>query len=1101
MGVQRKTASQLQALHNFYKKEKYPTPRAMEDFAGALGLTYKQVQDWFVEQRRRDKKENGVLGPSCSTSGYDAVINRNGRKQKKQKSHQELLTANYILKNVFRKGGPFPDKEFDSLPPGPSFHHVGLNNSFSAGQEDQGPIKRRKVSESAVGSHPESNNKAPLRKHGIGKGLMTVWRATNPDAGDLPIGFGLGDKPRKAVTNAGRQKSKLQNARSKIQDKRRAFMQRRVVKYNQDVNHNQPQKEKCELVLGRFISEEELDRVSFLVDDEELEMRELQAGPATHMCCAHLASSGILGCSLCKDVLCKFPPHTVKMKKPICLQPWDSSPETVKKLFKVFHFLYTYAAVVNICPFTLDEFAQAFHDKDSMLLGKIHVALLTVLLSDIEAELTSGFPPHLNKSCNFLALLHSVENQEYSLDFWKRSLNPLTWIEILRQVLVAAGFGSKQGSLRREALNKELNLLVKFGLCAGTLKGELFKILLAQGNNGSKVSELAKSMQIVELNLASTTEELESLIYSTLSSDITLFEKISSCAYRLRMSSFKKDIDDVQSDTEDSGSVDELNDGHTWSSDDFEYDSWNSNLRILKRASNSIMKNNTLIAATEIDESHPGEVWLLGLMESEYSDLTIEEKLNALVALTDLLSSGSSVRMKDSTKVTADYSSSIQLRGSGAKIKRSIVKKPGSYWNQIRPMHCVKEGHSSLNPHSYPVDSSLLFSNIYSDAESSEKAKEATEIGLTNSHPIQSVFLGSDRRYNRYWLFLGPCNVGDPGHRRVYFESSEDGHWEVIDDEEALCALLSVLDDRGKREALLVESLEKLKDPLCRAMSRMMVNHTGMCHTSNSDQSDLDRITEDSYSPISDVDNVSLIETASDSLPSAGAVVIEGGKKGVEQMQKWIRLQAYDSWIWNSFYLNLNVVKYGRRSYIDSLARCESCHDLFWRDERHCKICHLTFELDFDLEERYAIHTATCREKESSNAFPNHKILSSKIQSLKAAIYAIESVMPVDALVGAWRKSAHKLWVRRLRRTSTLTELFQVVADFVGAINEEWLFQCSFPDGLVDKIIASFALMPHTSSALALWLVKLDAIIAPYLDKVQPLKKQDITKRKISGGV
>ncbi|KAI5432322.1 hypothetical protein KIW84_036168 [Lathyrus oleraceus] len=70
--------------------------------------------------------------------------------------------------------------------------------------------------------------------------------------------------------------------------------------------------------------------------------------------------------------------------------------------------------------------------------------LLTLLLSHIEVELSNGFCPHLNKSCNFLALLHSVESQEYSLNVWKRSLSPLTWIEILRQVLVAVGFGSKQ---------------------------------------------------------------------------------------------------------------------------------------------------------------------------------------------------------------------------------------------------------------------------------------------------------------------------------------------------------------------------------------------------------------------------------------------------------------------------------------------------------------------------------------------------------------------------------------------------------------------------------------------------------------------------------
>ncbi|KAI5424270.1 hypothetical protein KIW84_030458 [Lathyrus oleraceus] len=52
----------------------------------------------------------------------------------------------------------------------------------------------------------------------------------------------------------------------------------------------------------------------------------------------------------------------------------------------------------------------------------------------------------LEEATRRFAVLESqeVESQEYSLNVWKRSLNPLTWIEILRQVLVAAGFGSKQ---------------------------------------------------------------------------------------------------------------------------------------------------------------------------------------------------------------------------------------------------------------------------------------------------------------------------------------------------------------------------------------------------------------------------------------------------------------------------------------------------------------------------------------------------------------------------------------------------------------------------------------------------------------------------------
>lgn len=207
---------------------------------------------------------------------------------------------------------------------------------------------------------------------------------------------------------------------------------------------------------------------------------------------------------------------------------------------------------------------------------------------------------------------------------------------------------------------------------------------------------------------------------------------------------------------------------------------------------------------------------------------------------------------------------------------------------------------------------------------------------------------------------------------------------------QALRALLSVLDDRGRQEALLIESLEKREAFLCQAMSSGLVNNTEIRHVAQSDQSELDIVREDSSSPVSDVDNnLALSEIGKESLPSCGAIVLDVGKKGEEQHRMWSRLQEFDAWIWNSFYLNLNAVKHGKRSYLDALARCERCHDLYWRDEKHCKICHTTFELDFDLEERYAVHAATCRGK-GDHLVSKHKILSSQLQSLKAAVHAIE---------------------------------------------------------------------------------------------------------------
>lgn len=48
---------------------------------------------------------------------------------------------------------------------------------------------------------------------------------------------------------------------------------------------------------------------------------------------------------------------------------------------------------------------------------------------------------------------------------------------------------------------------------------------------------------------------------------------------------------------------------------------------------------------TVIDENNAGQRWVQGLMEGEYSDLTVEERLHALVALIGIANEGNSVRL------------------------------------------------------------------------------------------------------------------------------------------------------------------------------------------------------------------------------------------------------------------------------------------------------------------------------------------------------------------------------------------------------------------------------------------------------------------------
>ena len=98
------------------------------------------------------------------------------------------------------------------------------------------------------------------------------------------------------------------------------------------------------------------------------------------------------------DVLPKFPPDTVKMKKPICLQPWDSSPEIVEKLFKVHinhQLLFVRSVLFNIircvlliceCPIfmcfcSLSHFYfKSILSYSYMLLGTLTIAWLFNLL-------------------------------------------------------------------------------------------------------------------------------------------------------------------------------------------------------------------------------------------------------------------------------------------------------------------------------------------------------------------------------------------------------------------------------------------------------------------------------------------------------------------------------------------------------------------------------------------------------------------------------------------------------------------------------------------------------------------------------------------------
>uniref|UniRef100_A0A2N9H323 Homeobox domain-containing protein n=1 Tax=Fagus sylvatica TaxID=28930 RepID=A0A2N9H323_FAGSY len=255
MKLKRKTPSQLQSLQQLYSENKYPTKELMEDHAATLGLTYKQLRGWFIEKRRRDKRDNGtILTPQTKIAK---------RKIKPILLLQNFFTPDYILKKVFRKDGPPLGVQFDSLPSPSIFSPKGSCY-------DALVIFPTLAIDFAT---PQALS-----------GSVTAWRATNPDGGGLLVSILLTGK---CCSNI-------------------LLLVICQVEPNEDEHLKQPDKIKCELASEGPISREYLNQVAMLVDDEELELQELQAGPNPLRCSDHFAANSIHGCSLCKVGLRNF---------------------------------------------------------------------------------------------------------------------------------------------------------------------------------------------------------------------------------------------------------------------------------------------------------------------------------------------------------------------------------------------------------------------------------------------------------------------------------------------------------------------------------------------------------------------------------------------------------------------------------------------------------------------------------------------------------------------------------------------------------------------------------------------------------------------------
>ncbi|KAL2524213.1 homeobox-1 [Abeliophyllum distichum] len=1012
-----------------------------------------------------------------------------------------------------------------------------------------------------------------------------------------------------------RQEERFQREERREMERREKFMQKELLQAERRKQKEERQREKeaarqkaaVERAMARRIAKESME----LIEDERLELMELSASSKGLPSILSLDYDTLQNLESFRDALRKFPPKSVRLEKPFAIQPWIDSEENVGNLLMVWRFCFTFADVLGLWPFTLDEFVQAFHDYDSRLLGEIHIALLKLIVKDIEdvARTPSGGPgtnqyTSVNLEGGHPQIVEGAYLWGFDICNWKKHLNPLTWPEILRQFALSAGFGPhlmkksverarnkgcedavstlRNGSAAENAVaimqeKGTLQRRTRHRLTPGTVKFAAYHVLALEGSKGLNVIELADKIQKSGLRDLTTSKTPEASISVALSRDPILFERIAPSTYCVRPA-FRKDPVDAESilatarekiQKYANGFLAGQNADDEERDDDSDCDmaegsevvglATPSDAKKTRESSNEVdasvngkdylpdetaLHNDNGIGVVyrdqegvEIDESRSGEPWVQGLTEGEYSDLSVEERLNALVALIGVANEGNSIRVILEDRLDAANALKKQMWAEAQLDKRRMreeiitkfndssingaaecVQSPLSVtenkmydasvttMGKDEPSRAADDVHNSTdNPAQGTSMSQLPYpiqQNGYMTERSRLQLKSYIGHRAEEEYVYRSLPLGQDRRHNRYWQFVASSSSQDPGSGRIFVESP-DGNWMLIDSEEAFDALLTSLDMRGTRESHLHIMLRKTEVSF-RARVHIL-DQSGNRH--RNEVAEVNSI--HSWGTGADSPANAICGTNADTREPSLSFKIDLGRSETEKKNALKRYEDLQIWMWNECFNSsiLRALAYGKKRCSPLLGICDLCFGTYQFKEDLCPFCQKNFgEASINGEEKIKLGTFSLMFTKSS--------LPLRIRLIKALLSFFEVSVPSEALQSSWTENCRNTWGLKLLNSSSTEDLLQILTQIEIAIKrnylsadfettEELMGYCASSRGASYEFsypgsFPQLPWIPQTTAAVALKLLELDASLSYVeqqmaeshdVDKVEPLPK------------
>ncbi|WCJ30914.1 Homeobox-DDT domain protein RLT2 [Euphorbia peplus] len=451
----------------------------------------------------------------------------------------------------------------------------------------------------------------------------------------------------------------------------------------------------------------------------------------------------------------------------------------------------------------------------------------------------------------------------------------------------------------------------------------------------------------------------------------------------------------------------------------------------------------------DIDESNLGEPWVQGLMEGEYSDLTVEERLNSLVAMVGVALEGNSIRVVLEERLEAANALKKQIWAEAQLDKRRtkedyVMKTHYSSFlgNKAEPNLTMTVAEVRQNPfvtgnlqmQDNGLDN-LLYQQIGNSADRS-RSQLKSFIGhkAEEMYVYRSLPLGQDRRRNRYWQFITSASCNDPGCGRIFVEL-HDGRWRLIDSAQGFDSLMTCLDVRGVRESHLHMMLQKVEMSFKEAVKRNILRAS------------------------------TKIQRDSDMSDTSTSFTIELGRNETERNHALRRYQDFEKWMW-----------------------------------KECVSSSVSYAMK---------HVVQCEEKRRFG-FDHSSCGSSsplRMRLLKLQLALIEVSIIQDAVQPVWTDDNRKLWGKKLGSSASAEDLLQVLTLLEGSMKRDYL---SSNFETTSELLGSDDLsrsadydicrmqkvpvlpwLPRTTAAVALRVLELDSSIWYTLDqKAESLKER-----------